>query len=228
MYQTSHRRSLACALAVLAAACAGEAFAGMFATEAAVGDFTFERGQVVYTLPSVAELQRGLASDSVLGPSAVGGSSSTDLARFNPRLRVGPSPDDSQRPGAGGVMTFGSIPPAEDSDTLELMKGVLDSMQIDGGDDSLAFLVPDSSATGALANEFRSFGLYSVVSGLDVVDWLGQHSSAGSVSDLTFSQLEREAAGQGAGGTSAIPSPATPLLMLAGLLSLRFLGRRRS
>ena len=214
-------------LAGLAAACSGGASAGMFATEVAVPDFTFEKGQIVYSLPSAAELLRGLSAENVLGQSTAGGISADDPGRFSARLTADASPDASQWSGSNGVMVFGSIPAAEDTSTVDLMKGILDSMQIDGGDDSLSFLVSGRSATGVLANEFRSFGLYSVVLGLDPVDWLAQHSSAGSLSNLTLSQLDSEAAAEAAGRNSAIPLPSTPLLILAGLLSLRLVTRNR-
>jgi len=226
-HNLSLRQSAASLLFLLAVAGAGPVAAGMFATEAAVSNFTFVDGNVEYSTPPIGEVAVALSPDNavVLKVRNADGSRSVfdPESGFTAKLNLG-AKMTSGTAGVGSLLIFGSIPSAQDSDSDELMSGTLDAMQGDEDAGSLAFLVPDQPTTGTLAQQYQSIGIYAHPAGSDPVDWARQSTARlGSILDTPGANLGLT---QEPSPTAAIPTPATALLILAGVFGLAYRQRR--
>jgi hypothetical protein len=224
------RRSAAGLLALLAVSGAAPVAAGMFATEGAITNFTFSGGDVQYSIPSVGEVAVQLSPDNAVelrARDADGNRGAFDPeSGFTAKLNLGAKLNDAA-PTGDGLMIFGSIPSAQDSDAADLMSGTLDAMQEDGDEGSLSFLIPDQPTTGTLAQQYQSIGIYAHPAGADMIAWAsGYEANAGSSSANLAGQSDQEQDGRSA--TAAIPAPATAVLMLVGLFGLGFWQRRAS
>jgi hypothetical protein len=225
--ETMLRRSPAAISALLALAglvVAGSANALVFTTSASVQDFRFDaQDLVLYTNPSLDQIKLELTPNNEVILTSIEGAgfSRTEGGTVLGTLNLGGS--KSGEDFRGKYTIFGSLTPSEQASTLERMEGTLDAMQSAPHGQSLAFLFVDGPATGSLGAEYHSIGIYAQIAGLDVEDSARQASlMRGSIIPLT-----EPASAQGLARASAISIPATPLLLLAGLLGLR-LARRRS
>jgi hypothetical protein len=226
-HQPALRRGAAAVLTCAALLGAGTASAKIFTTSASVQDFRFDQDRVLYTTPSLdqvsweltesnqivmtsideAELRTGLGNDGeVVGTLNLGG---------------GMGPDGYQ--GQYEYTMFGSLPPAEQTSIVELVSGALDAMQSAPNEQSLAFLFSGGPATGSAGTLYQSVGIFAVVYGISDMDWLAQYVRGGGQSPLAFTTASVD----GPDNLPAAPLPATPLLLLAGLLGLRLAQRRR-
>lgn len=214
------RRSAAAVLALFALVGAGNAAAKIFTTSASVQDFRFdEQDLVLYTNPSLDQVSLELTPNNEVVLTSVR-HAAVSLTRGGDvvgSLNLGGA-------GRGGnqgwdYMMFGSLPPSEQSSTGKLVRGSLEAMQSAREGDSLSFLFVDSPATGLRGAQYLSIGIFAHVAGLDVEQWIRQHDSAASFMNLAAEPSAPNPAQQ-------IPTPTTPLLLLAGLLGLRYVRRR--
>jgi hypothetical protein len=224
MKEAMFRRSPAAISALLALAAlvgAGSANALVFTTSASVQDFRFDaQDLVLYTNPSLDQIKLELTPNNEVILTSIEGAgfSRTEGGEVVGTLNLGGSKSGTDF--RGKYTIFGSLTPSEQASTLERMEGTLDAMQSAPHGQSLAFLFVDGPATGILGTQYQSVGIYTHVAGLDVEDWLRQSSLiTGSSARL----MEPTASGQGLAGASNVSIPATPLLLLAGLLGLRAL-----
>lgn len=229
---SSLRRSAAGLLLLLAVVGAGPATATIIPTAGTIKDFTFVEGEVNYDIPLIADMGLVLSSGNDIELTVRGADGNTGVfepasgftAKLSWRANL-----DRNIPGfvGGEFMVFGSLPSAEDSDRATLMAGTLDAMQADGDSGSLAFLFSGQTTTGTLAQQYQSIGIYAHVAGLDDVVWArGYMDQPGSiVGTLGDASMGRQNAPS---PTAAIPVPATPLLILAGLFGLGYRQRRNN
>jgi hypothetical protein len=127
----------------------------------------------------------------------------------------------------GGYVAFGTL---QEFDTVgEGIEMTLNAMESAGGGPSgaggypswLGFLLTGPS-TGANGNDLRSYGVYVHVAGLTEEYWatLLESNPGGSL------MASSAAAVAGAEYDAAMPTPATPLLLLAGMVGWRLMRLR--
>jgi hypothetical protein len=204
----------------------GDADAKIFSTGDSVQDFRFHQGRVLYTNPSLDQVTLELTPDNrvVLTSIDVEGAAlrSAPDGRGNIvgtlDLRGGVGNDGSF---AGNFMIFGSRPSDNQSSTRALVSGTFDAMQADDDDQSLGFLFGNALATGQMGTQLRDIGIYALVAGLSEQEWIERYSDQSGLQGLMSASNEDPASPQ------AVPLPATPLLLLAGLVGLGFLRHRR-
>ncbi|MBK1630983.1 hypothetical protein CKO31_09570 [Thiohalocapsa halophila] len=204
---------------------AGVATAKPFTTSDSVKDFRMDQGKILYTTPSLdqvswqlternqvvmieqAELRTGLSSDS-----AVAGSLNLKISRGDKGSR-------------GRYMIFGSRDSGDSESTSRLMTGALEAMQSASDEESLAFMFTGRPTTGSDGITYQSIGIYASVYGINEQDFLAHYNSQPLSIPLgaQSSRMDRQAANAPAGEA---PLPATPLLVIAGLVGLGILRRR--
>jgi hypothetical protein len=218
------RRSAAVVLALVALVGAGNATAKIFTTSATVQDFRFDpQGLVLYTNPSLDQVSLELTPDNqvVINSMRQAEFSLSRGGNVVGSLNLGRADRDGKR--SWDYMIFGSLPPSDESSTGKLVRGSLDAMQSAPEGDSLSFLFVDGPTTGMLGGQYASIGIFAHVAGLDVEEWTRTAAlERGSIMNL----LAAEPA-NAPNPAQQVPLPTTPLLLLAGLLGLRYVRRRR-
>ncbi|ESQ13959.1 MAG TPA: hypothetical protein DIW77_06025 [Chromatiaceae bacterium] len=104
--------------------------------------------------------------------------------------------------------------------TQEIVKETLEAMQAEADGNTLGFLFDDKNVTGSEGLELQGTGVYTVVAGINLQTWVESYGN-GSMASLA-AELDALPASADSAMTSAAPAPATALLLLAGLLGLRF------
>ena len=218
-------RSAVALLALLALAGAGPVSAGIFATEGVIADFTFTGGTVDYSLPALGEVTLTLTSENGVELKVDDDQNSSTVfdptSGFTGKLNLN-AKKNASGPTGGAFMIYGSLPSAQYSDAITLIKETLDAMQEDSSDGSLGLLFSGKATTGALARQYLSLGIYERVAGLDEAVWSKAYTdTAGSVMNLQGSDQSSQAGGDPR-LVPAVPAPTTALLILTGLFALGY------
>jgi hypothetical protein len=222
-------------VAVIALVFAGGAAAGMFTTAATLSDFNIDWSEdtVIYVTPSLDQVvfEINEADNQVVLTSVDGAAAEVDRQRggwagtLKHRGEAGSTGPNSYD---GNYTTFGAL--QEFQSVGEGVEMTLDAMEPAGGDrlgasgypSWLGFLLSGPS-TGAHANDLRVYGVYVHVAGLTEDYWarLLQSDSAGS-----FLEVRSSAMAAGGENRAEMPTPATPLLLLAGMVGWRMMRHR--
>lgn len=221
--------------ALIALVYAGGAAAGMFTTAATLSDFNIDWSEdtVIYVTPSLDQVKLRVddADNKVVLTSVDGASAKTEgknggwsgsLTLMGERGVRGAKSYD------GSYTTFGAL--QEFQSVGEGVEMTLDAMESTGGDPAgdsgfpswLGFLL-SGPTTGVHANDLRVYGVYVYVAGLNEEHWarLLQSDKTGNLLDLA-----RAAPVAGGDNRAEMPTPATPLLLLAGMIGWRIMRRR--
>jgi hypothetical protein len=215
----AHGARAAAGALLLGAAYSGVSSADIMTAE--MRDFTFADGQVVY----YATPDQWQTSVEIDDNNRVVAATELKDARGNVlgNLTLSTSGGDDE-----DYVVFGTLSSSDDESHSALVSSSLDAMQSDDSVSALGFLVPSGGAvTGPDAVLFRNLGIFAFVYGLDRVDWVSGYGdpSDGSLMNLMASATASSTAG-GPGNAPAVPGPATPLLLLAGLFGLASVARR--
>jgi hypothetical protein len=196
---------------------------------AKVDDFRFDGKErtVQYTNPSLDLVVPMLATEDRVGSAPVdegengsvaGESRLRDIVdRLDLDVRSEPWRNDA------AYLRFGTLPSLKDDSTASLTTLTVGAMQATANDLSLAFMVADRPAVGNLAKKILSARIYTEYAGIPLEDSVRLTGGEG----LIGGELAPPQAGAGgAAGGTAVPIPATPALLLAGLIGLGFVCRR--
>jgi hypothetical protein len=220
--------------ALAALVCAGGAAAGMFTTADSIADFNIDwaEDKIIYAAPRLDQVElriSGIDNTVVLASvdRAVAKLWSEDSdTDWTARLTLSGARAGSQ-PTAykGSYTTFGTL--QEFDSTLDGVEMTLNAMESAGGDPTpaghptwLGFLLSGPS-TGSDANDLLAYGVYVYVAGLTEEYW-SELQQSGSIPNLPeFATTQARTAND-----AEMPTPATPLLLLAGMVGWRILHRR--
>ncbi|WP_462328271.1 hypothetical protein [Thiohalocapsa halophila] len=206
---------------------AGVATAKPFTTSDSVKDFRMDQGKILYTTPSLDQVSWQLTERNQVvmieqAELRTGLSSNSDVAgSLNLKISRG---DKGSR---GRYMIFGSRDSGDRESTSRLMTGALEAMQSASDEESLAFMFTGRPTTGSDGITYQSIGIYASVYGISDQDFLPHYNSQPLSIPLgaqrPTGRRDRQAANAPAGEA---PLPATPLLVIAGLVGLGILRRR--
>lgn len=215
-------RGAAVLLAFVALIGAGVASAKPFTTSDSVKDFRVDQDKILYTTPSLDQVTWDLTERNQV------------VIIEKAELRTGPSQDSDiagtlnlkislwDKGSRGRYMIFGSRDSGDSESTTRLMSGTLEAMQSASDEESLAFMFTGRPTTGSDGIAYQSIGIYASVYGMKDRDFL-RHINRQSLSSTGPTQ----ASASGLSGSSGeMPLPATPLLIIAGLVGLGILRRR--
>jgi len=229
-------RGAAVPLALVGLIGAGVASAKPFTTSDSVKDFRMDQDKILYTTPSLDQVLWQLTEDQgswqlternqvvIIEQAEVrtGSSKDSDIAG-TPSLKISLW-DKGYR---GRYMIFGSRDSGDSESTSRLMTGALEAMQSAGDEASLAFMFTGRPTTGSDGITYQSIGIYASVYGISDQDFLAHYNrqplSIPLGAPSSRGRMDREATNASAGET---PLPATPLLVIAGLVGLGILRRR--
>jgi hypothetical protein len=186
-------------------------------------DFSFtDAGEVVYSPPSLDKITvRVDDNEVVITPT-------TDEDLYNKpidsggtgNLNLGSDLNGNSRDGL--YLIFGARQPTEGTSTVEVVEGTLDAFKSNVDKDPLLYIFSGVAATGAEGVQYQSVGIFAWVAGLDDESWIRQHDAAqGSYTQLLSGGPLSEPTDR-----NETPIPATPFLILSGLLGLGWLRRR--
>jgi hypothetical protein len=186
-------------------------------------DFSFtDAGEVVYSPPSLDKITvRVDDNEVVITPT-------TDEDLYNKpidsggtgSLNLGADLNGNSRDGL--YLIFGARQPTEGTSTVEVVEGTLDAFKSNVDKDPLLYIFSGVAATGAEGVQYQSVGIFAWVAGLDDESWIRQHDAAqGSYTQLLSGGTLSEPTDR-----NETPIPATPFLILSGLLGLGWLRRR--
>jgi hypothetical protein len=186
-------------------------------------DFSFtDAGEVVYSPPSLDKITvRVDDNEVVITPT-------TDEDLYNKlidsggtgNLNLGSDLNGNSRDGL--YLIFGARQPTEGTSTVEVVEGTLDAFKSNVDKDPLLYIFSGVAATGAEGVQYQSVGIFAWVAGLDDESWIRQHDAAqGSYTQLLSGGPLSEPPDR-----NETPIPATPFLILSGLLGLGWLRRR--
>ena len=200
--------------------------AGLYTMEQTLADFSYDGASISYGRESPAATDdRGNAKGnrldvrSSMEPTAQSYGTGDGLRGVMP-LNAGQGIERDLVRGRFNV--FGSIPKAASRPSATLLIDALDKMdeptKTRGGP---TFLNQDDRMTGSLATNYRGYGIYFSVSGLDELTWIDEMGKAiAKGGDIIELSSEEDGAGR-AESAFAIPAPGTlALLLLGGLLVL--------
>jgi hypothetical protein len=211
-------RGSAAIVAILALVCAGNASANMFSASESMSDFRFRNGRVVYTDPDLRDAKLEFADNGVILSSTEAGIEGGNRpGEVIGRLNLG---GKGARNGnfPGQYTSFGSRQSASESSTTRLIEDTLDTVQPDGAEQSLGFLTMNTLTTGDLGTKLLSEGMYATVAGLTEQEAMMQRK----LGKAAFPVNAPDDPDGVSSSASAVPIPATPLLLLAALVGLRF------
>jgi hypothetical protein len=221
--------------ALIALVYAGGAAAGMFTTAATLSDFNIDWSEdtVIYVTPSLDQVRLRVddADNKVLLTSVDDANAKIDdkdgdwsgsLTLMGERGVKGPTSYD------GSYTTFGAL--QEFRSVGEGVEMTLDAMESTGGDPAgdsgfpswLGFLL-SGPTTGVHANDLRVYGVYVYVAGLTEEYWARLLQSDNRSSFLEPTSALNVASGD---NRAEMPTPATPMLLLAGMIGWRIMRRR--
>lgn len=209
-------------IALLILVCAGSAEARMGKTEEAVRNFRIYGDSIAYDLPTLGNASMSLSSDNKL---EIQQTVSELKSRVSPaNVRVNPNEARASRRAYASnrqqFLAYGSLPMLNKVSTQEIVKETLEAMQAEADGNTLGFLFDDKNVTGSEGLELQGTGVYTVVAGINLQTWVESYGN-GSMASLA-AELDALPASADSAMTSAAPAPATALLLLAGLLGLRF------
>jgi hypothetical protein len=218
-------------VALLALVYAGGAAAGMFTTANSLADFNIDwsEDRVIYASPSLDQVALEIReTDNKVVLTSVDAApvqTWTDGGGWHGQVTLAAA--GGQGTGDGSYLAFGAL--QEFGTTGEGVEMTLDAMESAGGDATgvagypswLGFLLTGPS-TGAYANDLRAYGVYVHVAGLTEEYW-ARLLESGSVTNLLEAPGARLASAEYG---AEMPTPATPLLLLAGVVGWRMMRRR--
>ena len=217
------RNMLAAALSLSALGVVDNAFAGMLSM--AVDDFVFKNGAIDYspTLERVTLESSDLsgARQTTLG-TGMPASGPVDELTNELKLRADTGGSELLH---GRFNIFGSLNSAAEASVPELIEESFDAMQTRRVSDDFGFLFVGSSHPGDVALRLLKVGLYTHVSGSPPEESLRVFEA--SRLDVNLSSVDKMFASERRVMDEPIPVPATPLLLMLGVLSLLGLHRRQ-
>lgn len=223
------RRTTARALLlVIAAVGTAPARAGLLTTRQTLENFSFLAGELEYhpdprtfTLPTDGAFAF-TATDPDLGYRAAG--SKHDSLRGS--LHIVPKSDNYGSFLSADFNIFGSLPTLSAQTAATLNADAVKSLRPDSKPDGLAFLSDHEPIIGPLASRYRGAGVFMLVAGVDDQTWVQGFADGANTMQLLDAEDGVPKSTATPGDLEAIPLPATPWLLLAGLpLALR---RRRA
>jgi hypothetical protein len=221
------RRGSAFLLLLAVALTGGQAWAGMLPMADSIADFMFEDGELSYT-PTLEQDHLRLTADNsvLLSPGDGTDRAADDGAGVEAQLRLRANVRNGELIN-GSFNIFGSMTPAADSDLRNLIDGTLHAMEVSRNGDAFDFMFVGKPLNGNLGLKYRKVGLYVRVAGIDEVAWTRGFDSSASMMNLISGDAAALADAAGDPNQSAVPAPATGLLLALGALPL-LVSRRRS
>ncbi len=206
--------------AVLALAFVGTADARLLS--ASVYDFSFQQGRVVYTTPSLDKASMEVTAENRImlvegerrGHRVNARNRRVDILR---QLQLGLGPANPSGETEGSFLLFGTLTDGEMASTTELVAQSQDAVQ---ASESMGYLMTGLGVTDGEALALQGVGVCECVAGMDCDQWIEQCTKMGSAPAGIRPTVLNTA--------NAIPTPATALLVFAGLLGLRYLSGRRN
>lgn len=216
-------KTLAAALTIFALVLVDDAFAGMLSM--AVDDFVFKNGAIDYS-PTLDRV--------TLESSDLSGARQTTLGAGTPAIGLAEEPTTELKLRAdtagsdllqGRFNIFGSLNSAAEASVPALIEESFDAMQTRRVSDDFGFLFVGGSHPGDVALRLLKVGLYTHVSGSPPEESLRVFEA--SRLDVNLSSVDKMFASERRVMDDPIPVPATPLLLMLGMLSLLGLHRRQ-
>jgi hypothetical protein len=219
--------------ALLALVCAGGATAGMFTTASAMPNFNIDldENRVIYDGPALEDVQLVIneSNNQVVLTSADSaavkiwgeGSDGNWAAKVTLKGAPGANGPNSYD---GSYVTFGTL--QEFQSTSEAVDMTLSALGYASAPSSSAAhpnwigLLLSGPSTGSQANNLLAYGLYVYFAGLNEEHGAQRHQR-GSRSNLPDSDISTVAS-----VSPEVPTPATPLLLMAGMIGWRIMRRR--
>ena len=204
---------------------AGDAAANMFSTSDSLRDFVFNNlGDVVYSNPALDQVSLELsANNEVLITSVNNADLSTDPNGGDVVGKLKLTRDEDEDGDRAEYYLFGSLPDPDKESTGYLVTGTMDAMQSGSENQGLSYLF-SGRVTAIEGVKYQQFGLFAEPFAIDEVLWATQYDPSASALNLYLKVTSANDLSDTAG--SEMPVPATPFLLLAGLIGLR-LARRR-